>query len=76
MLAHYRLPYLTYIWSAEIKKLIYWDLDKQLRIQAAIGLWPSATGDAPVSHQKPTDEVIALLSSFIKFLPSSQIIQP
>lgn len=48
-------PYISS--SAEIKKLVYWELDKQLRIEAAIGLWPSATGDAPVSHQKPTDEV-------------------
>ena len=42
---------------AEIKKMIYWDLDKRLRIVAGVGLWPSATGDAPVQHQNPTDEV-------------------
>ena len=47
---------------AEIKKIIYWDLDKRLRIVAGIGLWPSATGDAPVQHQNPTDEVISSAS--------------
>lgn len=45
--------------AAEIKKLVYWDMDKRLRVSAGISLWPSATGDAPVEHQSPTDEVTA-----------------
>lgn len=51
---------------AEIKKIIYWDLDKRLRIVAGIGLWPSATGDAPVQHQNPTDMVTASASLGLK----------
>ena len=43
--------------TAEIKKQVYWELDKRLRIDAGISLWPSATGNAPVHHQSPTDEV-------------------
>jgi hypothetical protein len=46
---------------AEIKKAVYWDLDKRLRIEARINLWPSATGDAPVQSQRPTDEVCFLV---------------
>lgn len=45
----------------EIKKIIFWDLDKRLRISAGVALWPAATGDAPVRRQSPTDEVLQSL---------------